>query len=171
MSIFLSPQNILDFKQFLEVCGSPIFWHQTFKLRPVERNVGAQLEARVPDGIESRWRPEWGPYNLIKTSFTSRKLLGTMVTWVPSGFSGYIWLDTKIVLKKILPNSQRVGPILSFSGCGWDIYHHSFFRQIRLNWPICNTLKVVRDDAPQWSRYLISTGERRLWRKNAGEIT
>ena len=23
-----------------------------------------------------------------------------MITWVPSGFSGYIWLDTKIVLKK-----------------------------------------------------------------------
>ena len=21
------------------------------------------------------------------------------ITWVPSGFSGYIWLDTKIVLK------------------------------------------------------------------------
>ena len=24
------------------------------------------------------------------------------ITWVPSGFSGYIWLDTKIVLKKFL---------------------------------------------------------------------
>ena len=23
------------------------------------------------------------------------------ITWVPSGFSGYIWLDTKIVLKKL----------------------------------------------------------------------
>ena len=23
-----------------------------------------------------------------------------MITWVPSGFSGYIWFDTKIVLKK-----------------------------------------------------------------------
>ena len=22
------------------------------------------------------------------------------ITWFPSGFSGYIWLDTKIVLKK-----------------------------------------------------------------------
>ena len=22
------------------------------------------------------------------------------ITWVPSGFSGYIWLDAKIVLKK-----------------------------------------------------------------------
>ena len=24
------------------------------------------------------------------------------ITWVPLGFSGYIWLDTKIVLKKTL---------------------------------------------------------------------
>ena len=24
------------------------------------------------------------------------------ITWVPSGFTGYIWLDTKIVLKKII---------------------------------------------------------------------
>ena len=23
------------------------------------------------------------------------------ITWVPSGFSGYIWLDTKTVLKKL----------------------------------------------------------------------
>ena len=23
------------------------------------------------------------------------------ITWVPSGFSGYIWLDTKIVFEKI----------------------------------------------------------------------
>ena len=29
-----------------------------------------------------------------------------MITWVPSGFSGYIWLDTKIVLKKMLINAQ-----------------------------------------------------------------
>ena len=26
--------------------------------------------------------------------------IGPMITWVPSGFSEYIWLDTKIVLKK-----------------------------------------------------------------------
>ena len=27
-------------------------------------------------------------------------LIEPTITWVPSGFSGYIWLDTKIVLKK-----------------------------------------------------------------------
>ena len=31
------------------------------------------------------------------------------ITWVPSGFSGYIWLDTKIVLKK----KQLKKPVLT----------------------------------------------------------
>ena len=38
-----------------------------------------------------------------------------MITWVPSGFSGYIWLDTKIVLKKNfdeLTNSYLIGIML-----------------------------------------------------------
>ena len=29
------------------------------------------------------------------------------ITWVPSGFSGYIWLDTKIVLKKKTQTVKR----------------------------------------------------------------
>ena len=28
------------------------------------------------------------------------------ITWVPSGFSGYIWLDTKIVLKNSCTNAK-----------------------------------------------------------------
>ena len=32
------------------------------------------------------------------------------ITWVPSGFSGYIWLDTKIVLKKKKKKKKLVGP-------------------------------------------------------------
>ena len=28
------------------------------------------------------------------------------ITWVPSGFSGYMWLDTKIVLKKSCLHSR-----------------------------------------------------------------
>ena len=31
------------------------------------------------------------------------------ITWVPSGFSGYIWLDTKIVLKKKVTQNLYVG--------------------------------------------------------------
>ena len=38
------------------------------------------------------------------------------ITWVPSGFSGYIWLDTKIVLKKkkkkIVAHSGQTGDVL-----------------------------------------------------------
>ena len=33
------------------------------------------------------------------------------ITWVPSGFSVYIWLDTKIVLKK--SENQTVQPVYS----------------------------------------------------------
>ena len=36
------------------------------------------------------------------------------ITWVPSGFTGYIWLDTKIVLKKsyLLRDSKHGGKII-----------------------------------------------------------
>ena len=30
------------------------------------------------------------------------------ITWVPSGFSGYMWLDTKIVLKNYLIGLQLI---------------------------------------------------------------
>ena len=30
------------------------------------------------------------------------------ITWVPSGFSGYIWLDTKIVFKKLNSENDRL---------------------------------------------------------------
>ena len=36
------------------------------------------------------------------------------ITWVPSGFSGYIWLDTKIVLKKKKKKLEDLG-ILQYS--------------------------------------------------------
>ena len=35
-------------------------------------------------------------------------IIETTITWVPSGFSGYIWLDTKIELKKKNFGSARV---------------------------------------------------------------
>ena len=37
----------------------------------------------------------------IQLEIYTVKLTGSTITWIPSGFSGYIWLDTKIVLKKI----------------------------------------------------------------------
>ena len=36
------------------------------------------------------------------------------ITWVPSGFSGYIWRDTKIVLKAIPPSTYRPFPEFVF---------------------------------------------------------
>ena len=39
------------------------------------------------------------------------------ITWVPSGFSGYIWLDTKIVLKKKNEASQHISLNTAHSGC------------------------------------------------------
>ena len=38
-----------------------------------------------------------------------------MITWVPLGFSGYIWLDTKIVFKKnvLLSYNQLFGDLFN----------------------------------------------------------
>ena len=35
------------------------------------------------------------------------------ITWVPSGFSGYIWLDTKIVFKKNFDSDLLSVPLRS----------------------------------------------------------
>ena len=40
------------------------------------------------------------------------------ITWVPSGFSGYIWLDTKIVLKKV-SELERVSRYDLVKLCVW----------------------------------------------------
>ena len=67
------------------------------------------------------------------------------ITWVPSGFSGYIWLDTKIVLKKkffssnvhgLIPNLVEVVIWLSLRIVDDKISHNAFsttssLRQLR----------------------------------------
>ena len=35
------------------------------------------------------------------------------ITWIPSGFSGYIWLDTKIVLTKLYYINQVIANLYS----------------------------------------------------------
>ena len=40
------------------------------------------------------------------------------ITWVPSGFSGYIWLDTKIVLKKT-KNKKKQGVLVERRDCSF----------------------------------------------------
>ena len=39
------------------------------------------------------------------------------ITWVPSGFSGYIWLDTQIVLKKA--NNLDLSQIVTLFGVNY----------------------------------------------------
>ena len=39
------------------------------------------------------------------------------ITWVPSGFSGHIWLDTKIVLKKA--NNLDMSQIVTLFGVNY----------------------------------------------------
>ena len=40
--------------------------------------------------------------------YTYPMFIEPTITWVSSGFSGYIWLDTKIVLKKIYIYTDKV---------------------------------------------------------------
>ena len=48
------------------------------------------------------------------------------ITWVPSGFSGYIWLDTKIVFKKKVMTCQSEVTFLRKYDIGLSIYTMSF---------------------------------------------
>ena len=50
----------------------------------------------IPLGIWNRL----GVSMILAVSDTYPMFIEPTITWVPSGFSGYIWLDTKIVLKK-----------------------------------------------------------------------
>ena len=62
--------------------------------------------------FNSMWPIEWhwlplGTKQVVSSISGSVEYIYPMfieptITWVPSGFSGYIWLDTKVVFKKIL---------------------------------------------------------------------
>ena len=53
-----------------------------------------------PSGIGSRLGRNrlWARFLAVSDIYSM--FIEPTITWVPSGFSGYIWLDTKIVLKK-----------------------------------------------------------------------
>ena len=51
-----------------------------------------------PSGIGSRLGRN--QVRFLAVSYIYPMFIEPTITWVPSGFSGYIWLDTKIVLKK-----------------------------------------------------------------------
>ena len=53
-----------------------------------------------PSGIGSRLGRNRLWVRFLAVSDIYPMFIEPTITWVPSGFSGYIWLDTKIVLKK-----------------------------------------------------------------------
>ena len=53
-----------------------------------------------PSGISSRLGRNRLWVRFLEVSDIYPMFIEPTITWVPSGFSGYIWLDTKIVLKK-----------------------------------------------------------------------
>ena len=53
-----------------------------------------------PSGIDSRLGRNRLWVRFLTVSDIYPMFIEPTITWVPSGFSGYIWLDTKIVLKK-----------------------------------------------------------------------
>ena len=55
-----------------------------------------------PSGIGSRLGRNRSWVRLLAVSDIYPMFIEPTITWVPSGFSGYIWLDTKIVLKNYL---------------------------------------------------------------------
>ena len=71
---------------------------------------------RLPNGhTRQQWRPSLWPSGIgsrlgrnrlwvrfLAVSDIYPMFIEPTITWVPSGFSGYIWLDTKIVLKEML---------------------------------------------------------------------
>ena len=53
-----------------------------------------------PSGIDSRLGRNRLGVRFLAVSDIYPMFIEPTITWVPSGFSGYIWLDTKIVFKK-----------------------------------------------------------------------
>ena len=67
-----------------------------------------------PSGIGSRLGRNrlWARFLAVSDIYSM--FIEPTITWVPSGFSGYIWLDTKIVLKKKNPTFFHVQRIKAF---------------------------------------------------------
>ena len=62
--------------------------------------VDQNVTSLWPSGIDSRLGRNRLGVRLLAVSDIYSMFIEPTITWVPSGFSGYIWLDTKIVLKK-----------------------------------------------------------------------
>ena len=60
-----------------------------------------------PSGIDSRLGRNWLWVRFLAVLDIYPMFIEPTITWVPSGFSGYIWLDTKIVLKKMIETAKK----------------------------------------------------------------
>ena len=71
------------------------------------------------------------------------------ITWVPLGFSGYIWLDTKIVLKKIHYLNRYMAEINSVDELINKVDHFLYEMWNRKTWNECmeDDMKVLGLDA------------------------
>ena len=72
--------------------GKPVIGHRW----------GTGYPSLWPSGIGSRLGGNRLWVRFLAVSDIYPMFIEPTITWVPSGFSGYIWLDTKIVLKKFL---------------------------------------------------------------------
>ena len=77
------------------------------------------------------WDRLWVRFLVVSDSYPM--FIEPTITWVPSGFSGYIWLDTKILLTKKKKKRQ-----LSHSKKWWNWFLHLEIRHLT---SICWTVK------------------------------
>ena len=71
-----------------------MFWVCSWRLKYWVSRRWLRL-ASCSKGMAQSWRSF-----VVQASDIYPMFIEPTITWVPSGFSGYIWLDTKIVLKK-----------------------------------------------------------------------
>ena len=89
---------------------SPTSWshhHEadTMKLTPWSRRICPSL---WPSGISMHLGRNRLWVQFLAVSDIYPMFIQPTITWVPSGFSGYIWLDTKIVLKKKKTENYKI---------------------------------------------------------------
>ena len=68
-----------------------------------------------PSGIDSRLGRNRLGVRFLAVSDIYPMFIEPTITWVLSGFSGYIWLDTKIVLKKKKKKKKNISSVIRVS--------------------------------------------------------
>ena len=117
-----------------------------------------------PSGIGSRLGRNRSWVRFLAVSDIYPMFIEPTITWVPSGFSGYIWLDTKIVfLKKTIDSNLKLFGRQdedddASSGCesheGRRVRSVQLLRSVRRQHPIVDSLALYlrhkRRESAQW---------------------